>query len=103
MVEILLFPIEIVALSLVKEPSAIVISPILVPDAAVKVPIVLILLSTKSISFELDVILSPLIVTFPNVTAPVTLRLVLQRIELTVTSPKVDAPDDSIAPILTGI
>ena len=102
-VEILLSPIVIVALLLTNEPLVIVISAIVAPDVAVRVPVVLRSLFTKSISLELDVILSPFIVTFPNVTDPVTLRLVLQIIELAVTSPKVDAPEDSIAPILTGI
>ena len=102
-VETLLVPIVIVALLLVIEPSDIVISPILLPEPVVTVPVVVRLLSVKSISLVADVILSPEIVTLPNVTAPETFKLVLQTIEFTVKSPRVEEPDDSIAPIFTGI
>ena len=102
-VETLLVPIVIVALLLIIAPSEIVTSPILVPEFVVKIPVVVRLLFEKSISLVVDVILSPEIVTLPNVTAPVTTRLVLQIIEFTVKSPRVDEPDDSIAPNFKGI
>ena len=101
-VDILLAPMLNVALSLVIEPSAIVISPILVPEAEVIVPVVLIALSAKSTSLVVEVILSPFIVTLPNVTDPATFNVVLQINEFNVTSPRVDWPEDSRGPILTG-